>query len=917
MTVVRAHESERRLATLLSNLPGMAYRCRNDKKWTMEFASEGCRRLTGYAPDDLLDNRVLSYADLIHPDDGRRVWEAVQSALGWRRPFEIEYRIRTVAGEERWVWEQGVGVFSTNGDVMALEGYITDVTPRKIMEEKLRASEEKYRHLFEMMSDALFLVDNQSGRILAANAAAAAMYGFTREELITMRNVDLSGEPEATRRVTIEEFDRVPIRRHRKRDGTSFAVEIFARNFNLCDQRVHIAAIRDISARLKAEEKLRESEERYRAMVETQSEMVCRWLPDTTLTFVNAAYRDFFGIDRERAAGRSWLDFVPQTARDDVRAFYLELARNPRVYSYEHQAVDGQGDLRWQQWVDSPIFDTQGRLVEFQSVGRDVTDRKRVEEALRESEEKYRLVSENIPVAVYSALPDEYSTNLLITSRIRDLTGYTSDEFMENSTLWSRILHPEDRERVHRALDAHRHEGSLLNVEYRIVTRAGEERWIHDRAVPAFDAAGRIARIDGFMEDVTERKRLENRLQQSQKMEAIGRLAGGVAHDFNNLLGVITGYTEIAQRTMAVTHPARRRLDQLLSAIDKAAVLTRQLLAFSRRQPLKPRVVGMNSIVTGVHGLLQRLIGEDIELRIEAGAGRDAVHADSAQIEQVLLNLCVNARDAMSKGGVLTLSTRNENMVESKACWGASILPGSYVVLDVKDTGCGMDDAIRPQIFEPFFTTKSEGKGTGLGLTIVYDVVTQSGGYVDVETRKGEGTTFRIYLPLCEDEASDEPDGAERTRPVKSVRGSEKILIVEDDGELREIIAESIEEHGYFVVTASHGDDALEKARRLEGGVDLLVTDVVMPLVGGRELADRLAAAHPRLRVLFMSGYTEDIEALRELVDRGVYFLEKPFSAQVLAESVRAALESPPYSEIAAPSIHEQAAGDSLTREED
>jgi two-component system cell cycle sensor histidine kinase/response regulator CckA len=384
-------------------------------------------------------------------------------------------------------------------------------------------------------------------------------------------------------------------------------------------------------------------------------------------------------------------------------------------------------------------------------------------------------------------------------------------------------------------------------------------------------------------EDITERRRLESQLLQAQKMDAIGNLAGGVAHDFNNALGVILGYTELLLRQADDKH--REKLEQILKATQHASGLTRQLLAFSRKQIADPRVVDLNALLSDLEKMLGRVIGEDIDLAIVPGADLGRVKADPGQLEQVVMNLCVNARDAMPDGGVLRIETANAELDAHPAAADEAVTPGRYVMLAVSDGGAGIDPQIRSRIFEPFFTTKPPGKGTGLGLATVHGIVKQAGGYVWVYSEPGHGTTFKIYLPRVDDDAA-----ARDTETEMPLRGWETILLVEDEEALRAIAREILEEHGYRVIEAAGANEALEAAHRHPEPIELVITDVVMPGMNGRMLAEALVAARPELRVLYMSGYTDDVIAHRGVLEPGALFLEKPFTVQALLSRVRAAL---------------------------
>jgi nitrogen-specific signal transduction histidine kinase/CheY-like chemotaxis protein len=384
------------------------------------------------------------------------------------------------------------------------------------------------------------------------------------------------------------------------------------------------------------------------------------------------------------------------------------------------------------------------------------------------------------------------------------------------------------------------------------------------------------------------RARLEDQLRQAQKMESIGRLAGGVAHDFNNLLTAINGYADLMSLELQPGDPLRLSLREIRRAGERAAVLTRQLLAFSRRQLLQPRVLALNSLITDSTNMLKRLLREDIELVAILDPELGQVKADAGQMDQVILNLAVNARDAMPQGGKLTLETRNVMLDEEYAQTHLSLPPGSYVMLAISDTGCGMDAQTLSHIFEPFFTTKEQGRGTGLGLSTVYGIIKQSGGAISADSERGRGTTFTIYLPRI---AAPVAEAEEKRAEPESPRGSETVLVVEDDEIVREVTCQALRRYGYQVIEAANGGEALLACERHQGPIPLMITDVVMPQMSGRELAARLQQLRPEMRVLYMSGHTDDAVFRHGLVDPARFFLQKPFTPSVLAQKVRDILE--------------------------
>ncbi len=427
----------------------------------------------------------------------------------------------------------------------------------------------------------------------------------------------------------------------------------------------------------------------------------------------------------------------------------------------------------------------------------------------------------------------------------------------------------------------------VRNAEIMIVPRDGPARTVLASGQPIVDAHGRKLGAVVAMHDITERKQLEAQFRQAQKMDAVGQLAGGVAHDFNNLLNIVMGYCELALAQLGAEDPMRSRVEHILKAAERAASLTRQLLAFSRKQIVEPRILDLKFLLVEMNKMLGRLIGEDIELVTLHGQDLGRVKADPGQIEQVLMNLVVNARDAMPRGGKLTVETANVDLDEAYARRHAGARPGQYVMLAVRDTGVGMDAAIQARIFEPFFTTKELGKGTGLGLATVYGIVKQSGGYIWVDSEPGRGTTFQIYLP----QVAEAAQVADRREIAAPTRGSETILVVEDEEDVREMVRESLEGYGYRVLEAGELERAVEIAQGHGGPIHLLMTDVVLPRASGAEVARRLALLRPGLKVLYTSGYTDDAIVRYGVQDQGVAFLQKPYGVTTMARKVREVLD--------------------------
>jgi two-component system cell cycle sensor histidine kinase/response regulator CckA len=740
--------------------------------------------------------------------------------------------------------------------------------------------------IVQSSSDAIYST-SLDGAIIAWNASAERLFGHAQDEALGRSAhmlVPPGGEDERTEileRISAGESIEQREMNLVRKDGSQVLVSLSASP--LRDAEGHVVGVsviaRDVSEQRRAEKALLESETKLRALFE--SDLVGILFGDVHggIQDANEKFLRMVGYTRDDLrAGLRWSALTAAEFRPLDAAGIAEARERGACVPFEKQYIRKDGRRLWVLVGYVLLEPERERSVAFVL---DIDARKQAEDELRRSEVRFASVFESSLIALGIA---ETSSGRLIdvNNRCAEFFGYARDEMIGRTVfelgLWA---DPADRERHIAGISAG---GSTSSMETAFRRKSGEIR----HALVSMEAMtlARIAEplIMVTLVDLTERKQLESQLLQAQKMEAVGRLAGGVAHDFNNSLGVILGHTELLLRQ--ASEAQRGKLEQILKATQRASGLTRQLLAFSRKQIVDPKVLDLNVLLSELEKMLGRLIGEDIDLAIVPGEDLGQVKADPGQLEQVVMNLCVNARDAMPDGGLLRIETANAELDPGHAARHEPLAPGRYVKLAVSDTGCGIEKGILSKIFEPFFTTKEPGKGTGLGLAMVYGIVKQAGGYVWVYSEVGRGTTFKIYLPRV-DEPAVAPEVQETPMPSK---GWETILLVEDEGSLRAIAREILEDHGYRVIEAGGANEAIEIARRHPEPIHLLVTDVVMPGMNGRALAESLVAARPELRVLYISGYTDDVIAHSGVLESGTLLLEKPFTTLALLGRVRTAL---------------------------
>jgi two-component system, cell cycle sensor histidine kinase and response regulator CckA len=638
----------------------------------------------------------------------------------------------------------------------------------------------------------------------------------------------------------------------------------------------------------KAESALAASEQRFRSLVQNSSDLVTVLAPDGTITYASDSAERIVGYSPADLVGTSLLGYLDTSHSEQVRGLLHTNGKSGVSGPIEFGLRRPDGSAVWLEAVGSNLL-TDPTIRGIVLTARDVSERKRADLALRESEERYRDLFDNASDLVCMAATD--GSLLYVNKAWQQGTGYGDDEIGRMQLL--DLVHPDSRlyyaDVVDRVLRGER----LDHVELVFMPKAGTPITVEGNLSCTFKD-GVPSAVRGIYRDITERKRVEEQLRRAERMQAAGKLAGGVAHEVNNMMTGVIGFSEFVLRSLEPGDPRRADVEEVIKAGTRAADVTRQLLAFTRQQVLRPQMVQINAVVSEMEKMLRRSVGEDklLELRLSPDAGE--IRADRGQLEQVLINLVLNARDAMTGHGRVSIETAVAvwDEVYAQRHGGVDIPLGRYVMLAVSDNGCGMDGDVQERIFEPFFTTKPIGQGTGLGLSTVYGIVKQSGGYIWVYSEPGEGSVFKVYLPQAR--VAADPDEPTPQAVTASGRGSETILVIEDENVVRNLACRGLRDHGYEVVQARNGAEALRYMRKHPRKIDLVVSDVVMPEMGGRELGQRLAIQDPDLPVLYMSGYTGEDVVQRGLLDPGAPFQQKPFTPAGLALKIRAMLDQSP-----------------------
>jgi len=773
----------------------------------------------------------------------------------------------------------GLTLFSVVGAVIVV---VTDI---------YRRHSERLRDIIASAMDSIITVDEQQ-RIVLFNAAAEKMFrcseaealGEPIERFIPRRfhaahsgHVRKFGESGITNRTLGQQDSLWALRA----DGEEFQIEASISKVEFGHTKLFTAIIRDITERKYAEAALRE----YARVVEGLEEMILVVDRQYRYVIANRAFLNFRGMSAEQVLGHSVDEvvgkdiFATQVKEKMDECFLGKAVQYEMTYNFPGM---GKKDMS----VSYFPIDGLAGVDRIACVLQDITEQKLAEEALRKSEERFSKAFRNNPLAITISTESE-GRYLDVNDAFLDLLGYMRKDVIGRTAgelhFWGEPL---DRAEMLRQL---KEEERVAKLHTRYRTTKGETR--------EAEIWAELIELDGqpcvlaITRDITEIQRLEAQFRQAQKMEAVGRLAAGIAHDFNNLLGVILGYAELSVERVPPDNPLSRYVLEITQASKRAALLTRQLLAFSRKQIAFAKILDLNEVVHNAKSMFQRLVGEDVAVEFRPTTPLGSIKADPGQIEQVLMNLVVNARDAMPTGGKIIIETAQAEMDEHYVSQHPGSHTGQHVVLMVSDTGCGMDESTKSQIFEPFFTTKGIGQGTGLGLSTVYGIVKQSDGYILVYSEPGKGTTFKIYFPRLYEKAEELVSSHEEAEPP---RGSETILVVEDDDSLRELTVKLMQDGGYRVVEAKNAEDARGIMASSQPEIDLLLTDVIMPGTSGVELVRQAREGHPKLRSLFMSGYSGDLVGREGVLTQEAFFLEKPFTKRTLLAKVYTSLHANP-----------------------
>ncbi|MDB5390320.1 MAG: Blue-light-activated protein [Planctomycetaceae bacterium] len=887
-------ESTRRFRALADAIPQIVWTAAPDGGLTSlnakaeEYTGLGIENLTGW-----------SWEQVIHPDDLPQTLQHWGETLRLGIPRDIEFRIRRHDGQYRWHITRQVPIRGPEEAIVAWYGTCTDIEDLKRTQETLLNQRTLLRTLIDSIPEVIFSKD-AAGRYSLCNRELLAFTGHSTENELVGKTVfevfagNHAQSAHADDMRVILHGETILNREELARDASGRETW---RLVNKAPLRDHTGAIvglvgisRDIQKRKENDQLLMESRERLNLALAAAQMGTWDW--DLRTNQVVRSPESLMILGGESFQW-DYDEFLRLIHPDDVESVQAALHRTIKEqvgFTMEFRIVRMDGAIRWVQDIGRTHCDETGRPVRMTGVIQDITQRKLAEDTVRQSKEMLRLVLDNIPQGVFwKDRESRYLGCNQVVARAMGLASPDAINGLSNEDMPS-ITREQDEYFKRKDREVMESDSALHHILETITLENGKTIWLDTNKVPMHDPQGRVIGILGTWEDITERKRLEAQFQQAQKMEAVGRLAGGIAHDFNNLLTIIMGYSELVLEGLASGDPQRDWVLSIRDAGERAARLTQQLLAFSRKTIIEPKLVDLNELVAKSVKLFRRVIGEDIFLTVVPAPQLPLIRADLGQLEQVIMNLVVNARDAMPTGGRITIETRSVELEMNDISLYPDSKPGRYVRLTITDTGSGMSEELKSKIFEPFFTTKGVGKGTGLGLAVVDGVIKQCDGFVGVESIVGHGTSFHVLFPISE-EAKAEPE-SEHAKFFG--RGTETILLVEDEAEVRALAKITLEAQGFKVLVAGNGVAALQLLKDQPEQIHLLLTDVVMPEMAGRQLAESMRILQPGIRILYMSGYTDDAIVHHGIVQATDAFIQKPFTPLGLARKARSVLDGTP-----------------------
>jgi len=883
---------EERLRSIIDTVPGVVWEAWGEPDagtQRIDFVSDFVEAMLGYSVEEWLSTPNF-WLTIVHPDDKEAAARCAAASFTSGKSETMEFRWLARDGHAVWVQSTWVVIKDDEGRSIGLRGVNTDTSERKRAEEELRFQKTLLESQSEASIDGILVVSGDS-KILSFNQRFVELWGVS--EMVLREGSDENALQSIVHKVkNPKEFlEGIEYLYNHPEENIQDEIQLNdGRTFDRYSAPIKSAEgeyygriwfFHDITERKHAENALRESEERYRDLVENAQDIIYSHDLQGNYTSSNSAGEEITGYSLEESLKLNLQQTIAPEYLEKAREMLARKLAGEDITAYEMELIAKDGH-RVPIEVNTRLVMQDGIPVGVNGIARDITERKAAEAELR------RLAAAVEQTADSIVITDPRGTIEYVNPAFERITGYSRQEALGQNPriLKSRQNDPAIYQDLWKTILG----GGVWTGQ--LVNRKKDGTEFNERVTisAVHDEAGKIVNFIAVKQDTTAQVKLEEQLRQSQKLEAIGQLAGGVAHDFNNLLTVIGGYSSILLSKLPPDSPYLSSVEEIKKAGDRAGALTRQLLAFSRKQILQPKILDLNAVVTDLGKMVRRLIGEDIDLLTKTSSAVGKVRADPGQLEQVLINLIVNARDAMPTGGKLTIQTSNVTLSRELA-HRHDLQPGAYVMLAVSDNGCGMDAALQARIFDPFFTTKASGKGTGLGLATVYGIVKQSGGNISVYSEPGKGTTFKIYLPRVDQDA-ETAEGEAELQVIPS--GSETVLIVEDEDQVRAILKQVLEDQGYQVLAAANGAEALAISENLDLAINLMITDVVMPHMSGRELAERMKELRPDLPVLFMSGYTDDAMVHHGLLDEKLNFIQKPFDSAGVARKVREVLDTQP-----------------------